>query len=325
MPYSLRSARMHARGCASPNHYVTNQSDSPNVNGRNAFEPFDTSADWLRSTDVSPVMTSLPKPISKSDEASLGSVANVLDILGCMKAGAAIEVVDSMRVLTKSGSNLVAEVLGGREFIEWDHYPPDDVLDPESHAQYYFHAHPPGDSREPDYGHFHTFLRGQGIPEGVAPAPVPPNTAKASPGEPICHLIGISMTQEGLPDRLFTTNRWVAGDTWYAASDVIRMLDRFVIDLSRPSWPLNRWLTAMFVLFRPQIEQLLHERDARITAWRAAHPEQEVYEDRRLEITSALKISIEQKIRSMDWFEDVVRRREFSAGLASASSCPREP
>jgi len=252
-------------------------------------------------------MTALPKRVHESDKASprpeSGSVANALDILGCMTVGAAIEVVDCMRVLAKSGSNLVAEVLGGREFIEWDHYPPDDVHDPESHAQYYFHAHPASDEHESDYGHFHTFLRAKGMPEDVAPASVPPNTAKELPEESICHLIAISMTREGLPDRLFTTNRWVAGDTWYAAPDVINMLDRFVIDLSRPSWPLNRWLTAMLVLFRPQIEQLLRERDETIAAWQAEHPDVEIYEDRRLEITSTLKISIDEQIRSMGLLE----------------------
>jgi len=265
-------------------------------------------------------MTALTKRVHAFGKTSRTSesevVANPIDLAGDIRVGAAIEVVDCMRVLAKSGSNLVAEVLAGRDFIEWEHYPPEDVRDPESYAQYYFHAHPVSDRRESDYGHFHTFLRATGMPEGVAPSPVPSKTAKELPEEPICHLIAISMTREGLPDRLFTINRWVAGDTWYAAPQIIKMLDRFVIDLSRPSWPLNRWLTAMLVLFRPEIEQLLHERDERIAAWQAAHPDVEVYEDRRLEITSVLKISVEQKIRSMDWFEDEVRRCEFSAGLA---------
>jgi hypothetical protein len=253
-------------------------------------------------------MTAQPKHVHDFDralphqESQIG--ASAADHSGDERIEAAAEVLDCMRVLAKSGSNLVAEALGTHEFIEWDHYPPHDVHDPEGHAQYYFHAHPATDKRESDYGHFHTFLRAKGMPEGVIPAPVPPNTAKELPEEPICHLIAISMTREGLPDRLFTTNRWVAGDTWYAAPDIIKMLDRFVIDLSHPSWPLNRWLTAMLVLYRPQIEQLLHERDKRIAAWQAEHPDVEVYEDRRLEITSALKISIEEQIRSMGLLED---------------------
>jgi len=249
-------------------------------------------------------MTAQPKHVRDFESAG--------DQFGGERIEAAAEVLDCMRVLAKSGSNLVAEVLSAHEFIEWDHYPRQDVYDPESHAQYYFHAHPASNTRESDYGHFHTFLRAKGMAELIAPAPVPPNTAKELPDEPICHLIAVSMTREGLPDRLFTTNRWVAGDTWYAAPDVIRMLDRFVIDLSRPSWPLNRWLTAMLVLYRPQIEQLLYERDARIAVWQSEHPDVEVCEDRRLEITSALKISIESQIRGMGLLDDrLASRREI--------------
>ena len=52
-----------------------------------------------------------------------------------IEAGA--EAAECMRVLAKSGGNLVGEVLRGNgEFYELSHYPPDDVYDPESHAQF---------------------------------------------------------------------------------------------------------------------------------------------------------------------------------------------
>jgi hypothetical protein len=63
------------------------------------------------------------------------------------------------------------------------------------------------------------------------------------------------------------------------------MLDRFAIDLDHPSPRLNRWLTAMFTLFRPQIEALLIERDRVVAQWWARHPDGDVLEDRRLDIT----------------------------------------
>ena len=209
---------------------------------------------------------------------------------------AGAEVVDCMRVLTKSGTNLVAEVLSGREFIEFEHYPPNDVLDPESQAQYYFHAHPPERGTWNDYGHFHLFIRGGGIAESSMPAalsfPQPPREMKGN----ICHLIAISMDQSGRPVRLFTTNRWVTAETWFAASDVIEMLDRFVVDLSWPSWPLNRWLTAMLVLYRPHIEKLIEERDRAVDAHQAAHPHLDAFEDRALEVTSGLDINLEDRL-----------------------------
>ncbi len=210
---------------------------------------------------------------------------------------AGVEAAECVRVLSKSGGNLVGEVLRGNgEFVEWSHYPPDDVYDAETHAQFYFHAHPPEARDRPDYGHFHTFLRPRGMPEGVAPAPVPDVVQPDGDNAALSHLIGISMTREGLPERLFTTNRWVTGETWYAADDVILMLDNFVIDLAYPSWPLNRWITAMIALYRPQIEILLQARDRRVVEWQAEHPAENVYEDRRLEITSSLDISMQSQI-----------------------------
>jgi hypothetical protein len=74
------------------------------------------------------------------------------------------------------------------------------------------------------------------------------------------------------------------------------MLNRFDLKMGKPSWPVNRWLTAMLILFRPQIEELLQQRDERIRAWQRAHPEVNSYEDRRLEVTSQLPVSVEAQV-----------------------------
>ncbi len=216
-------------------------------------------------------------------------------------ADAGVKVVDCILDLHSSGSNLVNEALrGSSDFTEWEHYPPNDVHDPKSHAQYYFHAHSPDDRDAPDYGHFHTFMRPMGMPSGIRPAAVPDFVSPAGNNDALSHLIAISMTPTGMPERLFTTNRWVTGETWYKADDVIAMLDRFSIDIDRPSPLLNRWLTAMFVLFRPQIEELLIERDRVVERWHAQHLEGDVFEDRRLDITSAIDISLYEQIEWLD-------------------------
>jgi Domain of unknown function (DUF6969) len=56
----------------------------------------------------------------------------------------------------------------------------------------------------------------------------------------------------------------------------------------------------MMVLFRPQIERLLYERDAAVDRWRAMHPGTDVFEDRRLEITPSMDISLEAHIAWLD-------------------------
>ena len=186
----------------------------------------------------------------------------------------------------------------GEEFVEWKHYPPDDVRDSNTHAQFFFHAHAPDDRERPDYAHFHTFMGAGGMPSGVRPAELdgycPPS---AEDGAAMSHLVAISMTPTGMPERLFTTNRWVTTETWYRAPDAIAMLDGFAVGGARP---LYRWITSMMVLFRPQIERLLHERDAEVDRWRAAHPGTDVFEDRRLEITSSIDISLETHIECLD-------------------------
>ncbi len=123
-------------------------------------------------------------------------------------AEAGLEVLECHRVLAKTGNNIVSEVLP-REgaFYEFDHCPPGDIYESEAHAQYYYHAH-----RDGEHGHFHTFMREAGMPEGVHPV------AQSEPGylkerdDRLSHLIAISMGRQGVPIALFTTNRWVTAE-----------------------------------------------------------------------------------------------------------------
>ncbi len=64
------------------------------------------------------------------------------------------------------------------------------------------------------------------------------------------------------------------------------------MDLASPSWPVNIWLTAMLRLFRPQIMELVWERDATVANWQKEHPNVDAFEDRGCDITSVRKISV---------------------------------
>lgn len=226
--------------------------------------------------------------------------------LKVMRAAGA-EVLECLRVLDKAGVDLVSEVLRAQgTFYELEHYPPDDVFDRDTHAQYYYHAH----RGAGEHGHFHTFLRAPGMPEGVAPIRYAGGETWPEGADSISHLIAISMDAFGRPIGLFAVNRWVSAEAWYRAADVIGMLDRFAIDHAAPSWPLNRWITAMIQLFRPQIEALVRHRDAVVAAWQTAHPQGDVFEDRRLEVTGELIINIDAQIAAVD------------AALAHSSAIP---
>jgi hypothetical protein len=217
--------------------------------------------------------------------------------LGAMRA-AGREIAECQRVLEKGGLNVVGEVLRGQgKFYENSHYPDSDVFDPDTHAQYYYHAHR---GLAGEHGHFHTFMRSAGMPVGATPLQLPHAEPWPAGDEAIAHLIAISMDGGGAPIGLFAPNRWVAGDTWYGARDLIAMLDRFAVDHAFPSWPLNRWLSAMFMLYRPHIEALLLERDRVIGHWREALPDEDVLERREIEILAHMPISVDETIDAVD-------------------------
>ena len=136
------------------------------------------------------------------------------------------------------------------------------------------------------------------MPHGIKPAPVA-EELPTDPEDALSHLIAIAMDSRGLPIRLFTTNRWVTGEVWYRAEDVCRMLPCFVVDQTRPSWAVNRWISAVVTLFRPQIEKLLLARDAAVAAWERDRLPPNVYEDRELEVTSFAEVSIDRQVNAV--------------------------
>jgi len=211
-------------------------------------------------------------------------------LLGMIGAGE--EILECYRVLEKAGLNIVGEMLRGHGvFYEFEHYPPDDVYDSETHSQYYYHAH-----REGEHGHFHTFLRRPGMPPGAEPVPHDDGEPWPEGDDALSHLIAISMDAYGKPIKLFTVNRWVCGDGWYPAHAVVQMIDRFAVHHASPSWPVNRWISAMLRLFRPYVEALLWHRDAVVETWRVAHPGVNVFEDRRLGVIGMLPVSAEGEL-----------------------------
>jgi hypothetical protein len=237
-------------------------------------------------------MTQRPEDSARTDPAGTPDFRTLDRSLleGMLEAGH--QIAECYRLLEKGGQNIVGEVLKGQgTFYEMDHYPSGDVYDNESHSQYYYHAH-----REGEHGHFHTFLREAGMPPGLAPVDQSHAEFMDDRDDTLSHLVAVSMDRAGFPISLFTTNRWVTADTWYAAPDVVQMLERFDMDLAFPSLPVNLWLTAMVRLFRPQIEALVHDRDRTIARWAVEHGDVDVFEDRELEVTSECAISVDSQL-----------------------------
>jgi hypothetical protein len=173
-------------------------------------------------------------------------------------------------VLAKGGLNVLLETFrDAGEIKTWEHYPQGDVFDPQSGAQWFYHCHP-AEEGAAEHGHFHCFIRPEG-PEG-----------------PIHHLAAVGVDPYGRMLRLFTVNQWVVGDDWLDAEGTIALLPRFDVQMPRPSYLVNRWLTAVFAAYDQEIAELIRTRD---TALEAHRPQVgvSVREDRALEVTSELR------------------------------------
>ena len=167
-------------------------------------------------------------------------------------------------VLAKAGLNVLTETFRDTQgVVAWDHYPQGDVFDPVTGSQWFYHCHP-AEEGAAEHGHFHCFMR----PEGAA--------------GPIHHLAAVGVDAYGRMLRLFTVNQWVVGDDWLDAEATIALLPRFDMQMPRPSYLVNRWLTAIFVAYEDEIAELIRERD-RVLEARGGDA---VREDRSLEVTS---------------------------------------
>lgn len=185
------------------------------------------------------------------------------------RAEAAAALVAALGALEGRGQNLVTCLIDGAPFQALSHYPPDDVIDSESHSQYYFHAH----RQAQESGHIHCFMRG-----------------REQTG--LTHVAALSLDHTGRPTRFFTTNLWVTDDHWADAPRVISHLPHMVWQNAPGPEPVNQALSALFILFRHELTALLHRRDEKLARWAAKYPGQNPLADERLEILSSFRIDL---------------------------------
>lgn len=188
------------------------------------------------------------------------------------RRAAALLLADCQQALARSGDSVLTALLDGQTFEEWAHYPADDARDPTTGARFYYHAHA-ADQRAPgEHGHFHCFVQIDG-----AAAPT--------------HLAALSVDAYGRPTRLFAPNRWVTAEDWRPAAETAALLDRFVVDVVRPNWAVNRWVSALAAFYRPEIAALLDARDAALAA--RGGPSAALLDDRSLEVLAERPLDYE--------------------------------
>jgi hypothetical protein len=181
---------------------------------------------------------------------------------------AAMELVSALAEMENAGRNIVTTLLDGAPFVALEHYPPEDIRDPKTNAQYYFHAH----RGRVESGHIHCFLR-------------------ASQNS-LTHVAALGLDQTGRPARLFTTNLWVTADIFTPAETLIVQLPRMNWSAAPGPKPVNQALGALFVLYRREIAALLRRRDARLARHAATIAPADPLADERLEILSTARLNL---------------------------------
>ena len=116
----------------------------------------------------------------------------------------------------------------------------------------------------------------------------------------LSHLVSLSIAPNGLPLRLFTVNHWVTDDYIFAAEAMRAKLNSFSLANANGPPRVNIWLESMVTLFRPQVIGLLEARDAAWAQHIAAHPGEDAYAARDLEVMSSCAIDIDAQIARVD-------------------------
>lgn len=214
-------------------------------------------------------------------------------------------------VLRKTGDTVVTELLRGVEKLDFDAvYPEDTVQDFESFSQYYFHTHM---ERSNEYGHIHTYAMSQALPEWadcLEPAMLGDHE---DPSRTHCHLVAISVDNAGNPTKLFTINHWSAHEARYDLNVMRHMLNAFDVGHAVPSYPVNRWVSAILRLFNPQIMKLFADREKALSELQQQEPGISAAQNESMDVTSQTDVSMEKQIRCI---KTEIDRRELTPCLS---------
>jgi len=177
----------------------------------------------------------------------------------------------------KSGRTLNEAALGGaKDFVEWQHYPNNDLADANSGYEFYYHAHSADEMPNGEHGHFHVIKRDAQI---------------------FHHLVGIALDQKGLPTRLFTTNQWVTGEELINSDLVIKSLKGFEMATKGRMAPVSNWVDALIQLFGAEIQKLIVERDQKIALLVAEYGSLElVLNSRKHHVLAECKINLIERL-----------------------------
>ncbi len=211
---------------------------------------------------------------------------------------AAETVIETIVAMAQEGKPLMQRVLPEDDIKWWEHYPKLDARSKSCKARWYYHVHKPG-SRSPDeHGHFHLFLDKSQIKKASRTIAKPVHYRNKKKAR-VTHLIALSIDKNGIPREWFTTNRWVTDEWMYPAKTMTNHMPLYNVNDTAEDKLVNKLITAMVRLYSDEIEELLHERDAKLKEIGAGRDAPELY-NKGNEVLSSRMIDLDVKIESLE-------------------------
>lgn len=184
--------------------------------------------------------------------------------------------------LAEARRHLLDEVTSGGAVVEWRHYPEEDAVDDRHGYQWFYHAHPPEETRAAvpaEHGHLHLFAR------------------RRTWGRQPAHLLGIGLDARGVPVSLFTVHPCVTGGPLVDAAAAIRLLDRMVLDTGHPA--VDTVVRAVVRLHAAELRTLMAARDATLAEYSATAKPEAVNGAEPPALLSCLRLDLDARLASL--------------------------
>lgn len=158
---------------------------------------------------------------------------------------------------TQQHGSLLQNWITDHQAVEYEHYPPNDIIDQRNGFQFYYHSHRDGDK---EHGHLHLFWHATASGRRRYLRPGQSSWVRSAP----THMFAISLDARGLPVGLFSVNQWVTDGYWFDATTISSFVERFKVTELDGYEQTCRWLTGFVLMYRPLVDQLLLKRDKRL-------------------------------------------------------------
>lgn len=206
---------------------------------------------------------------------------------------AAAQIVDVYCRLALAGQHLLADVVGNTAPRAWAHYPSDDARDIRSGYQWFYHSHGADDRPgSAEHGHIHLFARAaawRGVVDFDAERRWRRRLRIPGPRARSRHLLCIGFDAKGVPNSLFTVNRWVTGEALLSATSTARLLKDMRMATGHAE--INQLLCSVVALCAPEIDRILSARDEALLLRSRLGPD--ALEDPKLELLSEARIDLD--------------------------------